>query len=848
MATIYEFKITDAGREAAFNAENNGVELVLTHVGFGAGFKLPDGTETALLNEITRSAIAAGSRITPDQVRVSALWSDDSAEFPVREIGIYSGPILFGYYSRADAKPIANKDLGVDFVFYYDWKLVEIPANLVTVLVDPDSSTALGALAQHENDPIPHPQYLLRSEVAQDAFRLIWTGTAGGSANSLVLTVPLESNYKSYKEGQRFSFLAGVNNTGPVTMRIGELDLRSIRKNGIEVLSANDIIAGRVYDVTFDGAYWQLAGGVGAGGGGSSGDVFAMNPFVATAGQTVFPVSYTPGTIQVFLKGSLLTADKYIATNGVNVTLKTGAAAGDDVLVFVFRATSEANVYAKSETYNKAEITNLIATALEGANDGVVETTNAATRTLQTTDNRNRIRFNSAAIVTIPAGITSEFTVELEQAQGGQVTIVAAPGVTINTPQSLVSNRQFSVMTVRRVGTNTYTVSQDLQRLKTGFIAAIPGTYVIDLEEGDYSVMCVGGGGGGNGSGSEAQPTTGAGGASGLAQKRRITVARGERLTVVVGDGGTSSGTSQSQFGGTSQVQRGTTTLASATGGQSAYWDGDNGAIGGRGGSGGGSGGGSYISNGTQYFWCIAGRGGQDGTDGAAATRTHSAFPVASYPGGVGGGPGYFSAVNNSIDPNIDHGALAIAQLAGTLAAEHFHGYPGEPFNVASPVVSGAGGSGGGGGGGFTRYPKRSGRDGSGFGAGGGALHKGFPGLVSIVRVTAASNQPTTGRKGINGFTRDADGQVEQWGTVNYGDVGFGGNNDNELFVPLVVPFDFSFANLQITVVEGRNAQQEPQAVTVAGARKELDGFYVRFGSRTDVLQNVSFDWRAKGY
>lgn len=848
MSIVYEFKLTDAGRAAAFNAEDNGVDLLLTHVGFGAGFKLPDGTETALINEITRSAIGSGSRITPDQVRVSALWSDDTAEFPIREIGIYSGAVLFGYFSRADAKPIANKDLGVDFVFYYDWKLVEIPANIVTVVVDPDSSTAMGALAQHENDPIPHPQYLLRSEVAQDASRLTWVGVAGGSANALVLTVPLETNFKSYKEGQSLSFIAAVNNNDAVTMRVGELDIRSIRKNGTQVLDANDIIAGVIYRVTFDGTYWQLSGGIGGGSGSDGGDIFETTPFVATAGQTVFPMVYSPGTIIVALKGSTLAPSKYTATNGTSITLQTGAAAGDDLLVFSFRATSAASVYTKAETYSKPEITNLIASALEGASDGIVETTNATTRTITIGDHRSRLRFTSAAVVTIPAGITSELTVELEQAQGGPVTIVAAPGVTINTPQTLVSNRQYAVMTIRRVGTNAYTVSQDLQRLKTGFISNVPGTYDLYLEEGEYSVMVVGGGGGGNGSGSEAQPTTGAGGASGLATKRRITVAKGDRLTVVVGDGGQSSGTSQAQFGGTSQVLRNAVALAAATGGQSAYWDGDLGAIGGRGGSGGGSGGGAYVANGTQYFWCVAGDGGADGADGGAATRTHVGFVIPSYPGGVGGGVGYYSIVNNSIDPAIDHGALAIAQLAGTLATEHDHGLAGKAFNVLSPVASGAGGDGGSGGGGFTRYPKRTGRDGSGFGAGGGALHKGFPGLVSIVRITTTSTQPTNGRKGKNAFKRDADGNVEQWGTVNYGDVGFGGNNDNELFVPLPIPFDFSFSNLQITVIEGRNAKQQPQEVTVAGARKELDGFYIRFGSRVDVLQNVSFDWRALGH
>lgn len=52
--------------------------------------------------------------------------------------------------------------------------------------------------------------------------------------------------------------------------------------------------------------------------------------FTATAGQTSFATAgYQPGYILVFLNGVMLPAEDYTATNGSDVVLATGAAAGD---------------------------------------------------------------------------------------------------------------------------------------------------------------------------------------------------------------------------------------------------------------------------------------------------------------------------------------------------------------------------------------------------------------------------------------------------------------------------------------------------------------------------------------
>ena len=63
----------------------------------------------------------------------------------------------------------------------------------------------------------------------------------------------------------------------------------------------------------------------------------------ATAGQTVFTVSYQVGLIEVYRNGVKLGTADFTATNGTSFTLATGAAAGDLVEAVVF---SSLNIYA----------------------------------------------------------------------------------------------------------------------------------------------------------------------------------------------------------------------------------------------------------------------------------------------------------------------------------------------------------------------------------------------------------------------------------------------------------------------------------------------------------------------
>ena len=59
--------------------------------------------------------------------------------------------------------------------------------------------------------------------------------------------------------------------------------------------------------------------------------------YTATSGQTSYPLTYTPGFIDVYVNGVRLTASEFTATNGSSVVLNTGAFTGDivDITAYV---------------------------------------------------------------------------------------------------------------------------------------------------------------------------------------------------------------------------------------------------------------------------------------------------------------------------------------------------------------------------------------------------------------------------------------------------------------------------------------------------------------------------------
>ena len=164
MSTSLLFKLTAAGQAAAWNASNTGLQVAITHVHLGSAPRTTTGKETALTTPAQLSPIAAGSRVSPSQIRLSAMFSG-AQTYPIHEIGLWagepgtSGAVLFAYY--AQATPIAHKSPGVDFIFTHDMALADaVASGSVTITTDPAASAMLALLEAHQQAADPHAQYI----------------------------------------------------------------------------------------------------------------------------------------------------------------------------------------------------------------------------------------------------------------------------------------------------------------------------------------------------------------------------------------------------------------------------------------------------------------------------------------------------------------------------------------------------------------------------------------------------------------------------------------------------------------------------------------------------------------
>ena len=105
-----------------------------------------------------------------------------------------------------------------------------------------------------------------------------------GVANACVISVPrLPVASLAALLGQEIIFKAKVTNTGAVTLAVNGLAATAIKKAGSTDLTANDILAGSLVSVVYDGTVFQLTSFVQA----------PALPAIGAAGATLYPYSLT---------------------------------------------------------------------------------------------------------------------------------------------------------------------------------------------------------------------------------------------------------------------------------------------------------------------------------------------------------------------------------------------------------------------------------------------------------------------------------------------------------------------------------------------------------------------------
>lgn len=82
--------------------------------------------------------------------------------------------------------------------------------------------------------------------------------TPGGTANAITIT--MNPAIASYTEGLTVRFKVAITNTGAATLNINGVGAVSIKRPGGENLSAGDLTAGMIVEITYDGSNFRLTG------------------------------------------------------------------------------------------------------------------------------------------------------------------------------------------------------------------------------------------------------------------------------------------------------------------------------------------------------------------------------------------------------------------------------------------------------------------------------------------------------------------------------------------------------------------------------------------------------------
>lgn len=362
--------LTNVGIAQQANSAALGVPWSITHmlIGDGGGDPaqfpdpVPKPTQTALVHQVLRAQLNAlyPSPADPAVLVAELVLPPETGGWWIRELALEdaNGNFVAVASPAPSYKPLLVQGSGRTQTI----RMHVVFGNVANITLKIDPSIVLATreyvdkareaaelytrnqLKAHTDAANPHPQYLLRSAVAKDSGPLAWLGDAAGTANALTLALKhAEATLTAYAAGQRFQFKATASNTGPVTAKIGALAAVAVKKSeggGLVDLVGGDIRAGALYDLNFDGTYFQLGGGVGAG------KAFERFSFEASVGQSVFSVPHTVGNVIVMRNGREVSE---FLSDGLAVTLQQPCDFGDSVQILAFSSFQSANTYSKAE-------------------------------------------------------------------------------------------------------------------------------------------------------------------------------------------------------------------------------------------------------------------------------------------------------------------------------------------------------------------------------------------------------------------------------------------------------------------------------------------------------------------
>lgn len=83
-----------------------------------------------------------------------------------------------------------------------------------------------------------------------------YAGVVTGTGDAITLSLSVAVS--AYAAGMRFSFKAGADNTGAVTVNVNSLGAKSILRPSGQALVAGDIVSGQIIDIQYDGTNFLM--------------------------------------------------------------------------------------------------------------------------------------------------------------------------------------------------------------------------------------------------------------------------------------------------------------------------------------------------------------------------------------------------------------------------------------------------------------------------------------------------------------------------------------------------------------------------------------------------------------
>ena len=196
-------------------------------------------------------------------------------------------------------------------------------------------------------------------------------GSATAAAASAAAAATSESNAATSETNAGNSATAAASSATSAAASYDSFDDRYLGAKGAAPTLDNDgdaLLTGALYFDTntdtmkvYTGSGWVSAGS-------SVNGTAERQNYTATAGQTVFAATYDAGYVDVWLNGIKLVegaSEDFTATTGTNITLTTGATAGDDVSIIAYgtfvladhytKVQSDARYYQQSQVYTQTE-------------------------------------------------------------------------------------------------------------------------------------------------------------------------------------------------------------------------------------------------------------------------------------------------------------------------------------------------------------------------------------------------------------------------------------------------------------------------------------------------------------